>query len=44
MGNPNRSTGSFPSEQPILVTLMWVAIILVVFVPLAVRRYRGLSR
>ena len=44
-GNPNPfATGSFPSENPILVTLLWVALILVVFVPLGVRKYRGLSR
>jgi ABC transporter DrrB family efflux protein len=44
-GNPNPfATTNFPSEQPILVTLIWVAIILIVFVPLGVRKYRGLSR
>jgi ABC transporter DrrB family efflux protein len=44
-GNPNPFvTGSFPSENPILVTLIWVVVIVAVFVPLAVRRYRGLSR
>ena len=45
-GNPNpfaASTG-LPSEQPILVTLMWIVIILAVFVPLAVRKYRSVSR
>ena len=44
-GNPNPyATGSFPSENPVLVTLGWVALIIVVFGPLAVRRYRSLSR
>ena len=44
-GNPNPyATGSFPSENPILVTLVWVAIIIAVFAPLAVRKYRTLSR
>jgi ABC transporter DrrB family efflux protein len=44
-GNPNPfATNNFPSEQPILVTLIWVAIILIVFVPMGVRKYRGLSR
>jgi ABC transporter DrrB family efflux protein len=44
-GNPNPfATNNFPSQQPILVTLIWVAIILIVFVPLGVRRYRNLSR
>jgi ABC-2 type transport system permease protein len=44
-GNPNPyATGSFPSENPVLVTLGWVVLILVVFGPLAVRRYRSLNR
>jgi ABC-2 type transport system permease protein len=44
-GNPMAfPTGSFPSRYPILVTLLWVALILAVFVPLGVRKYRGLSR
>jgi ABC transporter DrrB family efflux protein len=44
-GNPNPyATGSFPSENPILVTLVWVAVIIAVFAPLAVRKYRTLSR
>jgi ABC-2 type transport system permease protein len=44
-GNPNPyATGSFPSENPVLVTLGWVALFLVVFGPLAVRRYRSLNR
>jgi ABC transporter DrrB family efflux protein len=44
-GNPNPyATGSFPSENPVLVTLVWVVLFLVVFGPLAVRRYRSLNR
>ena len=44
-GNPNPyATGSFPSENPVLVTLVWIALFLVVFGPLAVRRYRSLNR
>jgi ABC-2 type transport system permease protein len=44
-GNPNPFAASgFPAEQPILLTLIWVAILLLVFAPLAVRRYRLLSR
>ncbi len=44
-GNPNPySTDGFPAEHPILLTLIWVAILLAVFVPLAVRRYRSMSR
>jgi ABC-2 type transport system permease protein len=44
-GNPNPfATDNFPSQQPVLVTLMWVAVILIVFVPLGVRKYRTVSR
>jgi ABC-2 type transport system permease protein len=44
-GNPNpyASTG-FPAEHPVLVTLLWVALIIGIFGPLGVRRYRHLSR
>jgi ABC-2 type transport system permease protein len=44
-GNPNPfATGSFPSENPILVTMAWVVFFIVVFGPLGVRRYRSMSR
>jgi ABC transporter DrrB family efflux protein len=44
-GNPNPYvSGSFPSENPVLVTLGWVVGFIVVFGPLGVRRYRSLSR
>ena len=44
-GNPNPyATDSFPSENPILVTLIWVVAVIAVFAPLGVRRYRNLSR
>jgi len=44
-GNPNPfATQNFPSQQPILVTLLWVAVILAAFVPLGVRKYRSVSR
>jgi ABC-2 type transport system permease protein len=44
-GNPNPFVGSgLPAEQPVLVTLMWIAIILAVFIPLGVRKYRSVSR
>ncbi len=44
-GNPNpyAAEGS-PAEQPVLLTLIWVAVMLAVFVPLAVRKYRSISR
>jgi ABC transporter DrrB family efflux protein len=44
-GNPNPyATDSFPSQNPILVTLVWIAVFIVVFAPLAVRKYRSLNR
>jgi ABC transporter DrrB family efflux protein len=44
-GNPNPyGTDSFAAEQPILLTLIWIAIIVSVFAPLAVKRFRSLSR
>ncbi|HEY4632429.1 MAG TPA: ABC transporter permease [Candidatus Limnocylindrales bacterium] len=44
-GNPNPyATESFPSQNPILVTLIWVVIFVAVFGPLGVRRYRNMSR
>jgi ABC-type multidrug transport system permease subunit len=44
-GNPNPyATDSFPSQNPILVTLVWVVVFVAVFGPLGVRRYRSMSR
>jgi len=44
-GNPNPfASDSFPSQNPILVTLVWVVVIVGVFGPLGVRRYRSMSR
>ena len=44
-GNPNPYVGSgVPAEQPALVTLVWIAIILAIFIPLGVRRYQSISR
>jgi ABC transporter DrrB family efflux protein len=44
-GNPNPyATDNLPSQQPILITLLWVVVILAVFVPLGVRKYRSVSR
>jgi len=43
-GNPTGFPGhNFPSEHPVLVTLVWVVVILAVFAPLAVRRYSQAS-
>jgi hypothetical protein len=38
------SGSGLPNEQPALVTIMWVAIILAIFIPLGVRKYRSVSR
>jgi ABC-2 type transport system permease protein len=44
-GNPNPyASDSFPSQEPILVTLVWVIVIVAVFGVLGVRRYRSMSR
>ncbi len=44
-GNPNPSTsGSLATTQPILVTIAWVFVIIAIFGPLGVRRYRSMSR
>jgi ABC-2 type transport system permease protein len=44
-GNPNPyATDSFPSQNPVLVTVAWVVVIIAIFGPLGVRRYRSMSR
>ena len=44
-GNPNPSTSSsLATTEPILVTLVWVVIFIVVFGPLSVRKFRSISR
>lgn len=44
-GNPTPfASDSFPSKEPVLVTLMWVVVIIAVFGTLSVRRYRSMSR
>jgi ABC-2 type transport system permease protein len=44
-GNPNpHASPGFPAEHPILATLGWVVVIIAVFAPLGVRRYRSMSR
>lgn len=44
-GNPNPFASSgFPAEHPALLTLIWIAVIVAVFAPLAVLRYRSMSR
>ena len=44
-GNPNPyGSNSFAAEEPILLTLIWIVVIVAVFAPLAVKRFRSLSR
>jgi len=44
-GNPTAPlTDSIPSQYPILVTLGWIVVIVGVFAPLGIRRYRSMSR
>jgi ABC-type multidrug transport system permease subunit len=44
-GNPNPyATTGFPAEHPILLTLIWSVILLAIFAPIGVRKYRSMSR
>jgi len=44
-GNPNPfAAEGFPADHPILLTLIWIAVLVAVFAPLGVRRYRSMSR
>ena len=43
-GNPSPSTSGFPGEHAILLSLLWTIGLLVVFAPLAVRKYRSIDR
>ncbi len=44
-GNPNPFPASgLPAEMPVLVTIGWYVVLLAVFAPLGVRRYRSISR
>ncbi len=44
-GNPNPyPSDSFPSEHALLMSVVWIVVLLVVFAPLAVRRYRSIDR
>ena len=42
--NPSPFTSGFPGEHPILLSLLWTIGLLVVFAPLAVRKYRSIDR
>ncbi|HYI16147.1 MAG TPA: ABC transporter permease [Thermomicrobiales bacterium] len=44
-GNPNPvSSGGFPADHPVLVTVAWVVLIVAIFTPLGVRSYNAISR
>ena len=44
-GNPNPYIADgFPAEHPILLTVLWTAVLLAVFAPIGVRSYRSISR
>jgi ABC-2 type transport system permease protein len=44
-GNPNPyATDGFPAEHSILLTFIWSIIILAIFAPIGVRKYRTISR
>jgi ABC transporter DrrB family efflux protein len=44
-GNPNPyATDGFPAEHPVLLTLAWTVLIVAIFAPIGVRRYRSMSR
>jgi ABC-2 type transport system permease protein len=43
-GNPNPYTSGFPGEHPVFMSLVWTIGLLVVFAPLAVRKYRSIDR
>lgn len=44
-GNPNPfATDNLPSQEPILVTIAWIVVIVAVFAPLGVRKYRSANR
>ncbi|MGZ8688556.1 MAG: ABC transporter permease [Gaiellaceae bacterium] len=44
-GNPSPSpSGSFPSEHAISLSIVWIVVLLAVFAPLAVRKYRSIDR
>ncbi len=44
-GNPNPyASDGFPADHPVLLTLGWIVVIIAVFAPIGVRRYRSMSR
>jgi ABC transporter DrrB family efflux protein len=43
-GNPVASTGSWPSENPYLLSALWIVVIVAVFAPIGVRTYNRANR
>ena len=43
-GNPGTTGGSWPAEHALLLAVAWPLVLVAVFAPLAVRRYRRLGR
>lgn len=43
-GNPVASTGSWPSENPYLLSALWIVVIVAFFAPLGVRTYNRANR
>ena len=44
-GNPNPfATDNLPSQEPILVTIGWIIVIVGIFAPLGIRKYRQTSK
>jgi ABC transporter DrrB family efflux protein len=43
-GNPVAETGSWPSENPYLLSVLWIVVIIAVFAPLGVRTYNRANR
>jgi len=43
-GNPNPFPSGFPGDHPLLLSILWTTALLVVFAPLAVRKYRSIDR
>jgi ABC-2 type transport system permease protein len=37
------TAGSFPSEHPLTTSLIYIVIIMAIFIPLSLRRYRNAS-
>jgi ABC-2 type transport system permease protein len=44
-GNPNPfAAGSWPGQHPVLLSVIWTIVLLAIFVPLAISKYRAIDR